>query len=234
MSNLRAAVQQAFDYLVESQIEIPTDLLIAARMKGIKAKAKQQEGGDLSSINAAYHDAITAALTSYLEGGSVTGPRNQFKRAATVAFGDAMDMGTVDGGGELPFVDDALAWFNARLNQEFANIESVFVQAKELRKDPDADLFAWASARADGYTRSLSGVYNAAVLFAKGNQLLTWHLGQTEKHCDTCSSLNDTRHRASWYISHDYIPRKPGAGMDCGGYNCDCSLTDPKGNEVSI
>jgi hypothetical protein len=232
MTDLRTSITEAFNYLSTNSIEIPTELLIMARTKGIKAiKAK----GDMPSINGTYHDAITSALTTFFEGGSVAGPRNSFKRATTIAFGDAMDLGTTDGGGELPFTGEALDWFNARLEQEFANIESLFVQAKELRKEPDTDTFAWSTARADAYTQTVISVYNAARMFQKGNQLLKWNLGKTEKHCDTCLRLaRGTTHRASWYIAHNYIPRQPGANLDCGGYHCDCQLTDPADNEVTI
>ncbi len=196
--------------------------------------ALKASAGTLSSINATYHDAITQALTGYFEGGSAATSRNQFKRATTIAFGDAMDAGTVAGGGELPFTGDALDWFNARLEQEFGNIASLFVQAKEIKKE-GGDFFTWVNARADGYTSSVAGVYNVAVLFAKGNQMLTWNLGATEKHCDTCSKLsNGSAHRASWYIARNYYPRQPGASMECGGYNCDCYLTDKAGKQVTI
>ena len=71
-------------------------------------------------------------------------------------------------------------------------------------------------------------------MMGKGKQMLTWRLGNTEVHCSTCASLNGKRHRASWFISHDYIPGKPGAAMDCQGYNCDCALVDDEGIEVTI
>lgn len=232
MNDLHTSITRAFEYLSTNSIEIPTELLRMARMKGIKAG---KQAGDLSSVNQVYHDSITEALITFFEGGSVAGPRNSFKRATTVAFGDAMDLGTVDGGGELPFTGEALDWFNARLEQEFGYIEMLFVQAKELRKEPDVDTFTWSTARADGYTQALMSVYNAARMFTKGNQLLKWNLGATEKHCDTCSMLaKGTSHRASWYLSHNYIPRQPGANLSCGGYNCDCTLTDMADNEVTI
>jgi hypothetical protein len=109
-----------------------------------------------------------------------------------------------------------------------------FAEAKQLRKEKDFDYFTWATGKADGYVSTVLSIYNAAVLLAKKNQMLTWNLGETEKHCDTCLKLDGGSHRASWYIGHDYIPRKPGASMDCKGYNCDCSLTDKDGEEVTI
>jgi hypothetical protein len=190
--------------------------------------------GDLGSINAVYHDTITESLITYLEGGSPAGPRNRFKKGMVEAFGSAFDAGWQDGGGDMPPDGDALDWLNARVEQELGYIDQLFVQAKALRNQEGADFFQWASDRADGYTGTVSSIYNAGRMLAMGNQLLTWHLGQTEQHCETCQSLDGTKHRASWYIAHDYIPRKPGAAMDCKGYNCDCSLTDRKGETISV
>lgn len=189
---------------------------------------------DIASINARYHDAITSALVAYLEGGSIAAPRNKFKREMTQAFGDAFDLGWQDGGETLPFIGEALDWYNARVDSEMVNIDNLFQQAKQLRKDKEFDAFAWATARADGYTNTILSIYNTAAMFAKGKTMLTWHLGQTEKHCSTCSSLNNKRHPAAWYIERNYIPRQPGADMECNGYNCDCYLTDKNGNEVTL
>jgi len=150
------------------------------------------------------------------------------------AFNSAFDTGWIDGGQELPLDEDPASWLQAQISSEIGNINALFEQVKQLRDDPEFDFFTWITARADGYTNSVSAIYNAAVLFAKKNQLLTWNLGNTEKHCQTCGKLDGTKHRASWYIGNDYIPRKPGANLDCGGYNCDCSLTDKDGNTVTI
>jgi hypothetical protein len=196
-------------------------------------KAGYVEGG-VPAIRARYNNEIVAALTTFFEGGSVTSPRNQFRQAMTEAFNSAFDTGWVDGGQELPVDEDAAAWLQAQLSGEMANIDSLFEQAKTLRKEPEFDFFTWITTRADGYTNTAASIYNAAALLAKKNQLLTWNLGNTEKHCDTCAKLDGTKHRASWYIGNNYIPRKPGADMDCGGYRCDCSLTDKDGNTITL
>lgn len=189
---------------------------------------------DMATINSVYHDAITSALLDYFNGGNLVSNRNAFKRACTNAFTDAFLLGYQDGRGGRVLSDTENAWLDARINTEFGYIESLFVSAKEIKADGEADYFAWATARADGYTSTLASLYTSGGLFAKKNQMMTWRLGQTEEHCDTCLELDGQSHRASWYISHDYIPRKPGAGMDCHGYNCDCRLIDKDGNEVTV
>ena len=187
-----------------------------------------------ADTNREYHDEITSALVDYFEGGSLPASRNQFKRAMVAAFLDIFEAGWQDGGAELPLDDEALNWLGDRQSQEMVNIDSLFQNARDIRKQKDFDYFAWSSARADGYVSALQGVYNAASMLAKGKQMLTWHLGQTEQHCDTCASLNGKKHPAYWYIERNYIPRQAGAAMDCGGYNCDCRLEDRDGNEVTL
>lgn len=231
MTDLKESITQAFEYLTTNSIEIPVDLLIEARAKGIKAG--YAEGG-VSEITARYNNEIVSSLTTYFEGGSITSPRNQFRQAMIEAFNSAFDTGYEDGGGALPLDPNAAAWLQAQIGAEVGHIDTVFEQVKELRKEPEFDFFSWITGKADGYTATISAIYNAAVLWAKKNQLLTWGLGNTEKHCDSCLKLDGQSHRASWYIARDYIPRKPGAAMDCGGYHCDCRLKDKDGNEVTI
>jgi len=233
-----AAVQRALDYLSDNGIPLPSELTLQLEMKGFRnfvASRATKQAEDISDINATYHDAITDILTDYFENsGAISGPKNDFKKVMVEAFGSASDAGWVDGGQELPLDDDALEWFNARVSAEFGFIDELFQQAKELRKEEDFDYFSWVSQKADGYTAAVMSVYNAALMLAKKNQMLTWNLGGTEKHCDTCKSLDGKRHRASWFINRDYIPRKPGAAMLCGGYYCDCELSTDDGEVITI
>lgn len=87
-------------------------------------------------------------------------------------------------------------------------------------------------ARADMWLSAMLALGNLGRASAQANTTGTWKLGKTEQHCDTCYQLNGKRHRLKWYISKDYIPRKPGAAMTCGGWRCDCSIVDNKGNQL--
>lgn len=227
-TQLIASINAALSWCKAEGVEIPLDIQLKARKFGaLKA------GGDLTGISAEYHSRITAALLTYFEGGSVTAPRNQFRQAAVEALGDGFDLGYEDKGGDLPIDDDALGWLNARIEQELSYISMLFEQIKELRKDEDVNPLEWVSMKADSYVAACREAYNAGKMFADKLQMLTWVYGDAD-HCATCEKLNGQRHRASWFLSRNYIPRKPGASLDCGGYRCKCSLIDKDGNEFTI
>lgn len=229
MNGLIDNVRAAIEYADRLDIWLPGGLRTRARRVGaIKA------GGDIPGITAIYSDAIIQAIVAYFDGGSLVSSRNKFKRAMVDAFSEAFDLGWIDGGQKFPLDEEAADWLAARTDEEFGYIDGLFDGARELKKEKDFDYFEWAQVRATGYTSTVQAIYNAGRLFAEKNKMLTWHLGETEQHCDTCASLDGTRHRASWYLKKNYIPRKPGAAMECGGYNCDCSLTDDSGKEVTI
>lgn len=222
------SLAQAIDFADENDIELPNDIRIRARQLGV-IKA----GDDLPSISAQYHNKITVALVSYFEGESIVSSRNSFKRAMVDAFGAAFDLGWVDGGGELPVDENALDWFNARVNAEFGFIDMLFQEAKELRRDKDFDYFAWITARADGYTRTLKEIYNAGRVRAMDDIMVTFDGDDGAESCDTCQKLKGKRHKLSWFVSRNYVPPF-GTGLDCHrGGRCQHYLMDSKGNQIT-
>ena len=50
----------------------------------------------------------------------------------------------------------------------------------------------------------------------------TWRLGATERHCSDCLRLNGQTHTASEWTRAGIRPQSP--DLECGGWNCDCSL----------
>lgn len=226
-TQLITSISKALKYLEAQGAEIPVDIQLKARQYGVTKAA-----GDLASVNSVYHDAITKALIAYFEGGSLASSRNAFKKAVAVAFLDAFELGWTDGGGTIPIDADAMDWLAAQQESEFGHIDELFQQAKTLKKEPDFDFFAWATERADGYTNTTQAIYNAGMMWANKSMMGTWKLGNTERHCSTCSSLDGKRHKLSWYISRNYIPRKPGAAMKCGGYWCDCGIYNDNGDQL--
>ena len=185
--DLLYSITAAVKYFDAEGIEIPYDMRMSARRYGaIKA------GESLPEINSQYHDAITQALIGYFESsGRITAPRNAFRRGMVDAFGAAFDLGWTDGGREMPPDANALEWFNARVEQEFGFIDTLFTQAKELRAEESADWFGWATKKADGYTNTLRTIYNMGKLYALQNKMLTFE-GTDGDANHICQSINGT------------------------------------------
>lgn len=221
---------QNFPLLISTIVKrIPAVLphLNANALEAVKAGYAQ---GGLAEITSRYNNEIVSALTTYLEGGSITSPSNQFNQAMTEAFNSAFDTGWIDGGGELPVDGEAIAWLQEKIQTELGHISDLFEQAKELRGKENYDFFSWVTARADGYRQTLNSIYAQAKMLA-GRSVYEWVLGATEKHCSTCKRLaNGVFRKAKWYIERGYIPKMPGASMECGGYNCDCALVNKNGD----
>jgi hypothetical protein len=183
-------------------------------------------------IRNTYFGEVFDAVYDYLVSDRpVTSFRASMQRAMVQAFGGTVDLAYADGGGELPLDEDTLAWYNEQVSAEMGHIEDLFnrLKAEWENIDPAAE----AEARATGYVYRLDALYAEAKMRGGKNKILYWHLGRTEKHCRTCASLDGQGHKISWYIDHNYIPRKPYASMECGGFRCDCTLTDKNGNEYT-
>jgi hypothetical protein len=197
----------------------------------------------LEAIKAAGYDGIRTvmrgeifgAVFGYLSGsGYVTTFKAQMTTAISRAYIEAADVAYVDAGAELPLDPDTAAWARGQLDAQLGFVDDLFEGLRELRKQGGFDAGAVAQARAEGYASALDGFANEARMMGSKNTMLTWHLGATEKHCRDCAKLDGQSHRAKWYIEHGYIPRKAGASMECGGWNCGCSLVDRNGNEITI
>lgn len=186
---------------------------------------------DLSNINATYHDAISQALASYFEGGSVTGPRNKMQRAMVEAFGEAFDTGWIEGGAEGVPDGDALGWLNTRVEQEMANIATLFQQAKELRESESFDVMPWVNARADGYTRTLSAIYGQAKLLASNDIVLEFGGTDGKENCGTCRKLKGKKRKVSYILENDLFPYPGNQNFECQCFNCDHYWFNPKTGE---
>lgn len=207
----------------------------------------QQARGVLAELEIAfavtrsvYRSAIAQAMTEYL---STDKPSTSFKarfnRAMIEAFSAAFYRGYEETAGGLDDVDpDADAWLTSRQNSELGFIAELFVSLKAARGEfwrgelDSNDLRLLVQQRVNGYAASLDAVYNAGRMWGARNKMLIWHLGRTKEHCKTCARLNGARHRARWFVARNLIPRRPGASMDCGGYQCGCYFTDAATGEV--
>jgi len=185
----------------------------------------------LDEITAEYERKIYNSLLDYANSTrSIVAFRNQFRRAVNDAFTLTVTAGWVDGGGNGPLPKELVTWLNGRITQELRYVDGVFVKLKLLKKTGDEKaLKEFAQARASGYAASLVGVYNYGLAWAQRDKWGTWEYGPTE-HCDDCRRLNGQRHKLSWFIKGDWIPKSP--RLACTGRHCQCRVKDDEGNTL--
>lgn len=122
-------------------------------------------------------------------------------------------------------VNDWLATQYPYVN-DFAKAVGEARKAKDARPAILERVSMWADS-----LRSLGDMGRA---YAMANEKVQWTLGETEEHCRTCLYLASLKpHRVSWFVSREYIPRQNGSEkLECGGWLCDCSGKNAKGEIV--
>lgn len=213
-----------------------------------EAIAATYKARSIDSIRADYKRTIGGAMNDYLTSRDrATTYKSIYKKAATEVIPEAFYAGYEQAGGDPADVDrDADDWLTGRMNQEIGFIDELFVALKQMRDQfwggelTASDLRDEVANRSEGYTATIDAVYIAGQMWGNKNQMLWWRLGPTEKHCQNkngkhgCLELNGQHHKASWYLARNLIPRYPGSGTTCGGYECQCRFEDAQGNEITL
>lgn len=216
----------------DSSREISRDIDVK---KKLTPDVKRQYDGDFTTSQVAYNDAVYTIVRDYLDGSDrATSYKTAFKRNMVEAFASAVENGVLDGGGELPLESDEDALLTNAQSSELGNIDSLFESLKTLRDAGTVDIENEAQARADGYTSTMVGLYNQAVLMAMKNKMVTFEGDDGVNSCDSCQWLQGQRHRASWFIDNGYVPPR-GENIDCSpGGKCEHKLVDDEGNQVTV
>lgn len=216
------------------QIRIDLAAAISAGMRYLArgVKAPLPDTYEYATVRETYTAALFDAFMGYASGGAVTRWRNAAGKAVIEAVSDAIYRAFDDAGADELDPEDE-TWLSGKQKEQVGYLSDTFDWLKQARADETITEDA-VNAKVERWAQTLDSIYSEALLKAKKNALLEWHYGDTAEHCDTCASLNGTRHRASWYLAHDYIPGKPGAAMVCGGYRCQCWLTDKAGETVTL
>lgn len=186
---------------------------------------------DYAVVRADLVNRLGDAFLGYVSTTRGAADKNEARRAVTADVPAAFYRGLRDAGAEEVEGDDA-AWMAKKQAEQLAYLNNAFDDLKVMRKAETATE-SGLRARAEMWGQTLDAIYGEGKLRATKSKLLTWVYGDTD-HCSTCQKLNGQTHRASWFLKRDYIPGKPGAAMDCGGYRCQCKLVDKNGDEVTI
>lgn len=177
-----------------------------------------------------YVSIVGLAVHGYLETGNRS-HRNAMRRAIIEKFPDAFYRGYGEVGGE-DTEDEDERWLTEKANAELGYVDDLFASLKLIRDGGEFDADAIADDRAEGYANTLDAVYAEGKLRGARNAMLTWRLGETEKHCASCSRLNGKRYSAKKWVAMGVKPREPGSEkLDCHGYNCDCRWETDDGEE---
>jgi hypothetical protein len=189
-------------------------------------------GNDYPMIRQSYVSEISGIMSEYLntDGVRVTRYRNLFKQAVANNFLPAFEEGFQAGGGDLPIGDEELAWLQSAYDREFGFItDNLFVRLRdEIKGSPDA-FDGEIAARAEGYARTLDGVYSQG--FAMGSKDVMVSLGGNDgdESCDTCQKLKGKWMRLSSVIMQDLLIHPGNENYICKGFNCQHYWFDRKG-----
>lgn len=217
---------------------------LACREAGIRvephiAAIAIRAAGNYSNIRARYQQAVYTFCKNYLSGAlRIDVARSAFKREMATAFMDAFETGFMDGraGAKRPAYDpdpEDSAWLASMTRQEMAYIDQLFVSMREIRREnPEpAEIDDFAADRADGYTRTLDGVYAQAKLRSNKNKMLTFDGVDGKESCKTCQKYKRQRHRASWWLRRGLVPTAGNSSFECGCWQCQHGLYDDDGNQ---
>ena len=193
------------------------------------ATAIKKALGTYPLVRDKYYGDVFASVYDFLDTGKrKTTFKNDIRRGMADAFVDAADIAWADAGAELPLDGDTLAWLAMQQEAEFGFIDVLFQHLKDLKKVEGVDKTATATARADGYTRTLDRIYNYVKIAAAGSKMLTFAGDDGAMSCTDCQRYKGKRHKASWWIANDAVP--PNRNFECGGWQCYHVLVDDQGN----
>ena len=196
--------------------------------------AQKLAAKDFQSYDALRNDywaRVYDSVETYLEASRpLTLYRNSMQNLVTDYFQEAVELGYQDGGATLPLDDDTQGLVDNAISSEIGHIQDLFVG---LRDNSIPDYASEAFARADGYAGGLDAIYNLGKISAVGNKMLTFDGDDGKESCPDCQRLKGQRHRASWWLDQDLVPRPGNDNFECKGYNCEHYLVDDNGDQFT-
>lgn len=244
------SIEMAINYLKSRGHLIPADILQSVsndyqiqlddRLEMIKAIKSGRihskvikSSSDYGAIRDGLWIAIYDSIYDYLNGDlTIASARNKMTLALSEAYISSADVAYQDGGGVLPLDEDTASYANGELQAQLGFADSLFATLKGLKKEGDYNANTEAADHADGYTRSLDGLYNGVKVNAAGSTMLTFDGSDGKESCKDCKRYKGQRHKASWWISRNAVP--PSHLFECGGWNCEHFLVDDNGKEFTI
>lgn len=181
-----------------------------ARLLGIGAKSA-------ASVAQDFQDELTDLLDGYWAGHaeiSAEDMRTMVQQAIQNAYQEALDADAGD------LTDEDRQAIDELYGDQEDFVAGFVADARGAKKEPD--LRAAILARLALWGAAIAAVGFVAQAINAPDERVTWRLGRTEEHCDTCRRLDGQTHSRDWFYIRGYSPATPGAAMTCGGWNCDC------------
>ena len=176
--------------------------------------------GGFDGIRNTYWAIIYDAVYDYLTGDKpVRTFKNAMKRGMVEAFGATVDKGYEDSGGELPLDVDTLAWLNDQVANDSGYIDDLFSRLKQEWDglDPINEAFA----RADGYAKTLDAIYAEAKMRGAKEATAEFVGDDGAESCEDCQKMKGKKHKLSYIIANNLIPRPGNDNYKCKGYECE-------------
>jgi len=198
---------------------------------------------EYAAARTVYHSSIREQVEEYLTGGdAVTKHRSDMNAAIGTAYTVTAGIAWKDGGGDIFEAAAIAALLTAAIDREQGYTDGLFERLKLLRAELQEGetsqrqftAMQEGRARADGYARSLDYFYALVKLMALKNEQLMFGGLPGAESCPECEMLQGTWHKASWYVSHGYVPPR-GENLTCAeGGQCQHVLMDRQGRLVTI
>jgi len=192
--------------------------------------AALKAAGGYDGIRTVMRGDIFGAVFGYLSGGSLADARSRMATGVSKGYIETSDVAFVDGGGELPIDEDTAAWAREQLDAQLNFVDQLFDTLKELRK-AGVDAGEEANARADGYCASLDSFYGEMKM--RGADNITLEFGGTDgkESCPDCQRLLGKRHKISYILANNLVPKPGNDAFECQGYECQHFWFNPKTGE---
>jgi len=217
---------------IAAKESIPEKYILAAFHMGVGSTKKS-----VNEIVRSYRDRLLHGVVDVMNGISEASDLEVLHRSllrdATAAYVEGM----IEGGAEVDTVEispqdeqEINSWLSSQLSYVRGFAENA-AKYPQVPSDGRENFRKGIVERIDQWSQSVYSLGMLGFASIRKDRLGQWLLGSTKEHCFTCRHLDGKVHRLSWYTRRGYIPRMPGSNLECSGFNCLCSIIDPKTGE---
>jgi hypothetical protein len=210
------------DVQLDTEVPQATDVTTNDSNEEVVADAPVTK--DINDTNSAFVEEIQAILSdgvnkTITKAGAAARMRGAIQRYGKSAYQDGLESGGVD---ETDLSEDDI-----RIIGDISVHDTQYITDIVNEIYSETGMTGTPESRAPLWSKSLTEFYQAGVASADANGIYEWKLGNTEKHCKSCLRMDGQKHRMKDYVRKGIIPQC--SELDCGGYNCDCSLEKSSG-----